>query len=221
MNKPSHEPLLLWVTGRAACGKSTFARIAEEECRKTMIETLSLCDEKFMLQIIEEDKAHEHHYHPYDDERFLFKSNYPFDEGIHRISTQLKQLLQEKPKKPLVAIVELARGRCSGIMNFSFERALSLIDPNVIQHSHFYYLHSSWEQQLERNRAREQDGQPHPPEFLLRELYSEDDFDYAAGQISFEVVENHGDLEVLQADVRLRIQEAIAPLLHSQVQNPR
>lgn len=216
MNKPSYEQLLLWVTGRAASGKSTFARLAQEECRKAALDTLSLCDEKLMLQIIEEDEAHEHHYHPYDDERFLFKSNYPFDEGIRRISSRLQELLQEKPKQPLVTIVELARGRCSGIMNFTFERALQLIDPEVVRHSHFFYLHSDWEQQLARNRARERDGQPHPPDFIMRELYSEDDFYLAAGQINFEIVENHGDVAALEADVRFRIQRIIAPLMPKQ-----
>lgn len=210
MNKPPPAPVLLWATGRAACGKSTFVRIAEEECRDAMLDTISLCDEKMLFQVLDEDVDHLHHYHPHGDERFLFKSNHPFDEGIRRISSRLKRILEEPPAQTIVALVELARGKCNGIMNVTFERAISLIDPLVIQESHFFYLQSGWMDQLERNRAREADGQPHPPDAVMEALYSEDDFEYASKRIPFEVIENHGDLRSFEDEIRRRIRDAIA-----------
>jgi dephospho-CoA kinase len=210
------DTVLLWVTGRAASGKSTFARIAHKECKKMSLDILSLSDEALLFQIIEEDTLHEHHYHPHNDERFLFHSNYPFDEGIRRINTQLVELLNRKSIKPLVAIIELARGKCSDIMNLSFKKALSLINEEVIDHSHFYYINTSWEKQLERNKARENDGKPHPPDSIMKDLYSDDDVKEVAEKISFEIVNNNGDLPSFEAEVRLRIQKIIPLLMQDQ-----
>lgn len=204
-----YEPIILWAIGRAASGKSTFANIAEEECKLASIAAQSFSDEKLLFKIIDEDTNHEHHYHPYGDKRFLFKTNYPFDEGIRQINMAVRQLLIAPPEKPFVTIIELARGRSHGIMDVSFARAFSLIDPNIIGHSHFFYIQSSWNQQLERNRARGTGGEPHTPESVMLDLYSEDDFNDVQSLLPFEVVENTADLDSFKSDIRLRIQRII------------
>ena len=122
MNRPSNEPEFWWISGRAASGKSTLVKIATEACSRAGIQTQNLCDEKFMLQIIGEDINHEHHYHPDNDEKFLFKSGYPFNEGIRRISEECKRQLDLAHTKPMVAIIELARGKTEQLWISHFKR---------------------------------------------------------------------------------------------------
>jgi hypothetical protein len=211
MNELSSKPTILWATGRAACGKSTFIRIATEECRNVSLDIVSLCDEGLLFQILDEDTDHVHHDHPFGDARFRLKSNYPFDEGIRRISTQLREMIDHPPSKPVVALIELARGKVTDILNVSFQRAISLLDPVVITNSHFVYLQSALNEQLERNRIRQQDGQPHPPDAVMESLYGSDDFDVASQHIPFEIIQNSGDMPSFEGAIRRSVQTAISP----------
>lgn len=213
MDNISQAPNIIWVTGRAASGKSTFIRIAEEECRDAMLETVFLSDEKFLFQIINEDVTHMHHYHPFDDDRFLFKTNYPFDEGIRRINERLNRILNLELDPPVVVLIEMARGRCQDVIDVSFQRAFSLIDPMVIRHSNFFYLKSRWVDQLERNRARQTDGEPHPPDSIMYDLYREDDFAEVSNLVSFEIIDNERDKSAFENQIREKIKHAVKSII--------
>ncbi len=77
---------VVWITGRAATGKSTLLATCLARLRHAGHAPLRLCDEELLFQLKHADTTHAHHYHPYGDRRFLFRDGYLFDEGLRRIS---------------------------------------------------------------------------------------------------------------------------------------
>lgn len=166
---------LVWITGRAATGKSTLLAACLARFRAAGHYPWRLCDEELLFQLKRADTAHAHHYHPHGDRRFLFRDGYLFDEGLRRISATALAAIHAG--SPAVVLVELARGSAQPPLDLTWRHALDLIHPDIWPHSLVFRLHAPARVQLRRNRERTPDGQPHTPEQVLQNLYALDDAD--------------------------------------------
>ena len=166
---------VVWISGRAATGKSTLLAACLARLRHAGHHPLRLCDEELLFQLKHADTTHAHHYHPYGDRRFLFRDGYLFDEGLRRISTRVLTAIQTG--SPAIVLVELARGSAAPPVDLTWRHALDLIDPRIWPHSLVFRLDAPVQVQLDRNRQRTSDGQPHTPEQILHSLYAQDDPD--------------------------------------------
>lgn len=166
---------LVWITGRAATGKSTLLAACLARLRRAGHDPLHLCDEELLFQLKRADTTHAHHYHLHGDGRFLFRDDYLFDEGLRHISTSALAAIQAG--SPALVLVELARGSAAPPVDLTWRHALDLIDPRVWPHSLVFRLDAPVQVQLDRNRHRTINGQPHTPEQILRNLYAHDDPD--------------------------------------------
>lgn len=166
---------LVWITGRAATGKSTLLAACLARLRQAGRDPLHLCDEDLLFQLKDADTTHAHHYHPHGDRRFLFHDGYLFDEALRRISNTALSAIQTG--SPALVLVELARGSASPPVDLTWRRALDLIDSHIWPHSLVFRLDAPVHVQLDRNRHRTPDRQPHTPEQILRSLYAHDDPD--------------------------------------------
>jgi hypothetical protein len=164
---------VVWITGRAATGKSTLLAACLTKLHHAGRRPLVLCDEELLFQRKAADTAHAHHYHPHGDDRFAFHDGYLFDEGLRRISTT--SLFAIQTESPALVLVELARGSARQNIDLTWRHALDLIDPRIWPHSLVFRLDAPLQVQLDRNRHRSPDGQPHTPEQILRGLYAHDD----------------------------------------------
>ncbi len=168
---------VVWITGRAATGKSTLLAACRARLRAAGHEPLCLCDEELLFQLKRVDTSHAHHYHPHGDDarRFLFRDGELFDEGLRRISAAALAALQAG--SPTFVLVELARGtsQAQPPVDLSWRRALELIDSRIWLSSLVFRLDAPLQVQLARNRQRTSDGQPHTPEQVLARLYHHDD----------------------------------------------
>ncbi|RCG19097.1 hypothetical protein DQ384_38110 [Sphaerisporangium album] len=144
---------VIWVTGPAACGKSTLTRTVVEllthERPEAAVTVLS--DEQLLLEAVAADLGHTHHRHPFGDWRFV-ADGYLFDEGVRRISDRLADLVAADPDA--VAVVELARGGHADGVDVTYRHALDLIDPRLWQHSTVVALAVPWPERCRRNLAR-------------------------------------------------------------------
>lgn len=90
---------IVWVTGRAAAGKSTVIMACVARLRSCGYEPAVLSDEQLLFRLKETDGKHRHHYHPYGDHRFLFRDGYLFDEGLRWINAWLlKEIATGSPR---------------------------------------------------------------------------------------------------------------------------
>ncbi len=169
---------VVWISGRAATGKSTLLAACLARLRHAGHHPLRLCDEELLFQLKQADTTHTHHYHPHDDRRFLFRDGYLFDEGLRRISTRVLTAIQTG--SPAIVLVELARGTAVAPVDLTWHHALDLIHPHVWPHSLVVRLDAPAQVQLDRNRQRTTDGQPHTPEQILHSLYAHNDPDTLA-----------------------------------------
>jgi hypothetical protein len=169
---------VVWITGRAATGKSTVLTACLDQLHSTG-QRLVLCDEELLFQLKRADTTHSHHYHPHGDHRFAFRDGYLFDEGLRRISTITLAAIQTGAAD--VVLVELARGSAVQPVDLTWRHALDLIDPRIWPHSLVFRLDAPVHFQLDRNRHRTTDGQPHTPEQILCSLYANDDPDSLTG----------------------------------------
>jgi hypothetical protein len=162
---------IVWITGRAATGKSTL--LAELEARLRGRRPVQRhCDEDLLFALKAADTEHLHHWHPGEDrERFLLRSSYFFDEGLRIINAALCDLVDFGANA--VALVELARGR-SGPIDVSYRRALELIEPRIWSHSAVFRLDLPFATQERRNERRAATGRATPPD-ALADLYGDDD----------------------------------------------
>jgi hypothetical protein len=165
---------VVWITGRAATGKSTLLAACLARLRQAGHDPLRLCDEELLFQLKHADTTHAHHYHPYGDRRFLFRDGYLFDEGLRRIGAAVLAVLAGSPA---YVLIELARGSAAPPVDLTWRHALDLIHPRIWPHSLVFRLDAPVQVQLDRNRQRTTDGQPHTPEQILHSLYAQDDHD--------------------------------------------
>ncbi|MGH8896519.1 MAG: hypothetical protein ACRDZ4_05705 [Egibacteraceae bacterium] len=163
----------MWVTGRAATGKSTVIAACVARLRADSREPLVLSDEELLLQLQEADVEHRHHYHPHGDHRFLFRDGYLFDQGLRRINARLLEAIASGSSD--IVLVELARGAAAPVADVSYRRALALIDPRVWAQSLVFHLDVSYRLQLQRNRARAIEKASATPAQVMRDLYTHDD----------------------------------------------
>lgn len=163
---------IIWITGRAATGKTTVIAALDHALRARGTTPTILCDEHLLLGLVAADTAHRHHYHPHADHRFTFGTGHLFDEAIRAINTELTALVHHGGDA--IALVELARG-APGTVDVSYQRALELIDTRLWAHSTVYRLHVPFGTQLHRNHARARCAGHSVPEKVMRELYHRDD----------------------------------------------
>ncbi len=154
-------------------GQTTLLATCRARLRQAGHDPLHLCDENLLFQLKGADTTHAHHYHPHGDHRFAFRDGYLFDEGLRRISNTALATIQTG--SPTLLLVELARGTAQPPVDVTWRRALELIDPRIWPHSLVFRLEAPVHIQLDRNRHRTTDGQPHTPEQILRSLYANDD----------------------------------------------
>jgi hypothetical protein len=162
----------IWITGRAATGKSTLIR--ELTARLTEIgQTPSVVtDEEILLGLVRADVGHRHHSHPQGDHRISFTDGHLFDQGVIELGHRVDRHLSEEPGAGPV-IVELARG-CAPI-DVSYQRALDLLDPRLWARSRVYRLDVPWPVQTIRNHQRLHGSGKGPDLAILRQLYRRDD----------------------------------------------
>lgn len=167
----------VWITGRAASGKSTLIAEVEAHLRDGRRAVHRLSDEDLLFGLKTADISHEHHWHPDEDPaRFLLRSGHFFDEGVRIISAHLVDLMRADDSS--VAIVELARGRAAAPIDVSYRRALELTDQRIWPHSTVFRLVAPFAVQSERNRQRAAaPGGRATPAAMLYDLYRDDDPD--------------------------------------------
>jgi hypothetical protein len=163
---------ILWVTGRAATGKTTVVRAVRAELETRGEETTYLCDEALLYQLKADDTDHLHHWHPHHDGRFEFRTGYLFDEGLRRINADLLSFLGRGSG---LAVVELARGGGTSVVDLTYRRALTLVDAQVWSHSTVVRLHADFATQRARNQERIQRTGHGTPEPIMTSLYQNDD----------------------------------------------
>lgn len=163
---------IIWITGRAATGKSTVIAAVDHALRTRGSTPTVLCDERILLDLVAADTEHRHHHHPYGDTRFAFHDGHLFDQAVRAINTQLTAMVDRGDDG--VVLVELARG-VPGPVDVSYQRALELIEPRLWAHSTVYRLHTLFGTQLRRNHARTQRTGRGVPEQVMRSLYHRDD----------------------------------------------
>lgn len=163
---------ILWITGRAATGKSTLVTELDTRLRAAGVTPYRLCDEDLLLALTSADHQHAHHRHPAGDPaRFVPTSGYLFDQGLRIISRRLLRLIDASAE---VVLVEAARGR-SAPVDVSYRRTLDLIDPRVWDHSFVFRLDTPLDVQITRNQQRLARTGHGTPEAILLDLYDQDD----------------------------------------------
>ena len=169
------KPIIVWVSGLAASGKSTFIELAKQLCKQNNVNCSFLSDEQFVFALNQEDEKHTHHTHPYDDNHFLLTTNHHYDEGLRRISKILEKILENETNK--IVFIELARGKKIGSFDVTFAQANKIIPKKIIKNSKFVYLYSSLKKRIVRNEKRRETSSLHPPRDFLEKLYKTDDFE--------------------------------------------
>lgn len=164
---------IVWITGRAATGKTTLIIEIEARLRSLGYTVHRLCDEDILFTLKAADTGHEHHWHADGDPaRFRLRSGHLFDEGLRAISADLVKLLNSD--RNVIAVVELARGRAEPI-DVSYRRALDLIDPRLWACSSVFRLELPFASQATRNEHRAAMGGRTTPQDTLHDLYRDDD----------------------------------------------
>ncbi|MGH8900673.1 MAG: hypothetical protein ACRDYA_03095 [Egibacteraceae bacterium] len=171
---------IVWITGRAAAGKSTVIAACVTRLRAYGHEPAVPSDEELLFRLKEADVEHCHHYHPHGDHRFLFRDGYLFDEGLRRINARLLEVSATGSRD--IVLVELARGATTAVADVSYRRALELIAPLVWAQSLVFYLDVADSVQVQRNRARSITSRA-TPEPVMRDLYAHDPESLAAAGI--------------------------------------
>lgn len=163
----------IWITGRAATGKSTLIRELTARFEEAGRAPALVSDEEILLGLVRLDVEHRHHSHPHGDHRISFTDGHLFDQGITELGHRVQQHLSAGPGGGPV-IVELARG-CSAPLDLSYQRALDLLDPRLWARSRVYRLDVPWPVQTTRNHQRLHASGKGPDLAILRQLYRRDD----------------------------------------------
>lgn len=187
---------IIWVTGSAASGKTTFI---EYFTQKFEFPYFLLTDAQEMLELNELDSEHKHHIHPKGEEGFLLTSNYHFDESIRRLVAKSEKELER------FLIIEVARGKGSNLqIDLSFKRFLELVSPDIWNRSILIYLKASLDTRKARNDKRRKNNFAsgveresfYVPSNALEQFFLEDDFEEVRDTIPCPLyVVNNGNLE--------------------------
>lgn len=163
---------LIWITGRAATGKTTLIRELVTRLTEDGSQPLVVSDEEILLRLVRADTEHHHHAHPHGDHRIVFRDGRLFDQGLIELGHRLQDALASASHR--LVLVELARG-CSAPIDVSYQRALDVLDPGLWDHSHVYRLNVPWPVQASRNNQRLRASGKGPDPSILRQLYRRDD----------------------------------------------
>lgn len=184
---------VIWVTGPAACGKSTLAAQVTKLLRSQQphrpVELLT--DEELLLAAVAADTSHQHHTHPYGDQRFI-ADGYLFDDGVRQISARVLRNIAAGT----ITVVELARGGHdpgSGV-DVTYQRALELIDPSVWPHSTAIALAVPWQVRCSRNLGRARaHGRGTPPEVMTALYQRAQPAEWTAAGITVNILDGQAD----------------------------
>lgn len=163
---------LVWVTGRAAAGKSTVITELVRQLRQHGRHPVVYNDEDLLLALVRGDTHHRHHRHPHDDNRIAFTTGHLFDQSLRLLN---EHLVHELDIPDALTIVELARGRHTPPVDVTYRRALDLLDPQLWARSLVFRLHVDVDAQLRRNTDRRTGTGAGTPEEVMRQLYTDDD----------------------------------------------
>lgn len=163
---------LIWVTGRAAAGKSTVIGHLAARLRERQLYPVIYNDEELLLGLVRGDTDHRHHRHPHGDDRLVFTTGHLFDQSLRLLN---QHLLHELDIPGALAIVELARGRHTPPVDVTYRRAVQLFDPRLWPHSTVFRLEVDVDTQLARNAARHTGTGAGTPEEVMQALYTADD----------------------------------------------
>lgn len=162
---------LIWITGRAATGKSTVVHALVDHLRSHGANPVVLSDENLLLRLKQQDTRHVHHWHPHGDERLAWRTGDLFDQSVRELS----DLAVAQLEAGRLTLIELARGRRTPPIDVSYRRALDLIDPRVWARSAVFRLELDFTAQLQRNAGRHTGTGHGTPEDIMHALYSDDD----------------------------------------------
>lgn len=163
---------LIWITGRAAAGKSTVIGHLAARLRERCLHPVIYNDEELLLALVRDDTGHRHHRHPHGDGRLVFTTGDLFDESLRLLN---QHLLHELSTPGALAIVELARGRHAPPVDVTYRRAVQLFDRRLWPQSAVFRLDVDVDTQLARNAARRTGTGAGTPEEVMRALYTADD----------------------------------------------
>ena len=164
---------LIWITGRAAAGKSTVIAHLAAALKQHRRYPVVYNDEDLLLGLVRADTHHHHHEHPGGDpQQIRFTTGHLFDESLRVLNAHL---LHEITIPGAIAIVELARGRHEPPVDLTYRRALQLFDARLWPHSTVFRLDIDVDTQLARNAARHTGTGNGTPDEIMRQLYTADD----------------------------------------------
>lgn len=162
---------LVWITGRAAAGKSTLITELSTQLQARNLIATTYVDETILLDLVRADTDHVHHWHPERTHRIAFRSGRLFDDSLRVLNGHL---LSELDRGGL-AIVELARGQHHPPVDVTYRRALDLLDPRLWPHSTVFRLDVDFTAQLHRNTTRSTGTRHGTPDDIMHTLYRDDD----------------------------------------------
>jgi Adenylylsulphate kinase len=162
---------LIWITGRAAAGKTTLINTLAERLRQHEIDPAVHSDEQILLQLAADDTGHLHHHHPHNDHRIAFHTGHLFDESLRVLNSHLLAALDHDQ----TAIVELARGSHHPPIDLTYRHAAHLFDQRLWRHSVVFRLQVDFATQLRRNAHRTTGTGAGTPEEIMARLYRRDD----------------------------------------------
>lgn len=162
---------LIWITGRAAAGKSTVVAELVSLLRARGVHPAVHVDEAILLDLVRADVGHQHHWHPGADHRIAFRSGHLFDESLR----VLNRRLVDQADRGGVAVVELARGCHTPPVDVTYRRALDLLDGRLWACSTVFRLAVDFGVQLDRNAARRTGTGHGTPVDVMEALYRADD----------------------------------------------
>jgi adenylylsulfate kinase-like enzyme len=83
----------MWVTGRAAAGKTTVVEFVRAALTEAGQDPVVLCDEQLLRQLAREDVSHSHHWHPHGDQHIALRDGWLFDEGLRIIGRNVLNVI--------------------------------------------------------------------------------------------------------------------------------
>lgn len=192
---------IVWVTGSAASGKTTFISLLT---KKLQIFHKVLTDAQEMLELNKLDIGHKHHTHPKGEEGFLLTSSYHFDESIRRIVDQITQ------EKEMFFIIEIARGvGTNAKIDLTFRRFIELIPSDVWSRSVLVYFNTPVNIRKDRNNLRRRVGfgsdirreSFYVPSSAMEQFFLEDDFEKVKDKVDCPIV-NVSNIDLTKKELR-------------------
>lgn len=162
---------LVWITGRAAAGKSTLMAHLVNTLAVNATPPSVYVDEEILLELVRDDADHVHHWHPHHDHRIAFRTGHLFDECLRVLNARLLDHLS----RPGLALIELARGRHAPPIDVTYRKAAEILDSRLWASSLVFRLDVEYAEQVHRNTGRTTGTGSGTPAEIMRTLYGEDD----------------------------------------------